>query len=395
MPASASLNVTVVLKRDAATQAAFEQLLAEQQTPGSALYHQWLTPAQVGSMFGLASADLQAVESWLEQEGLTVTRVEPNGVLLDVTGSVAAVSGAFRTNFAEFRVGRETRLSATGEPSVPTALQAVIAGVHGLSQSTLHPQSIATVVQGKVTAQVSGGGLTAKPMLTATSGQHFLTPNDFATIYDLGSVYSGGNTGATVAGKAQRVAIVGRSRVAATDISQFESMTGLPTAQPNVVVPTGGIDPGTSNDGNQDEATLDVDRVMGTAPGVGVDLVVSADSRTVSGIYTAAAYEVNTLVDPVMSISFGDCEANAGQQGVSVWDTLFSAAAAEGISVMVSSGDSGAAGCDGDSSTLPVTQTASINYICSSSYVTCVGGTEFADASSAGTYWSAQNGSWG
>jgi subtilase family serine protease len=38
-------------------------------------------------------------------------------------------------------------------------------------------------------------------------------------------------------------------------------------------------------------------------------------------------------------------------------------------------------------------QTASINYICSSSYVTCVGGTEFADTSSAGSYWSAQNGS--
>ena len=391
VPMSAALQVTVALKRDAGTQAAFEQLLAEQQRPGSALYRQWLTPAQVGSMFGVAPADLQAVTSWLESQGLTVTRVEPNGLLLDVTGSVAAVSGAFRTTFAEFRVGPETRLSATEEPSVPVALQAVIAGVHGLSQSTLHPQSVATVVQGKLTAQV-GGGLSPQPQLTATSGQHFLTPNDFATIYDLSSVYSGGNTGATVAGKAQRVAIVGRSRVAATDISQFESMTGLPTAQPNVIVPTGGIEPGTTNDGNQDEATLDVDRVMGTAPGVGVDLVVSADSRTVSGIYTAAAYAVNTLVDPVLSISFGDCEANAGQQGVSVWNTLFSAAAVEGISVMVSSGDSGAAGCDGSSSMLPVTQTASINYICASGYVTCVGGTEFADTS-AGSYWSAQNGS--
>jgi pseudomonalisin len=392
VPVSAPLNVMVALKRDAATQTAFETLLVEQQTPGSALYHQWLTPSQVGSMFGVAPADLQAVKSWLESQGLTVARVEPNGLLLDVTGSVAAVGGAFRTNFAEFRVGAETRLSATEEPSVPQALQAVISGVHGLSQSTLHPQSIATVMQGKVTAQVSGG-LTAQPMLTSTSGQHFLTPNDFATIYDLGSVYSGGNTGATVAGKAQRVAIVGRSRVATTDISQFESMTGLPTAQPNVIVPTGGIDPGTTNDGNQDEATLDVDRVMGTAPGAGVDLVVSADSTTVSGIYTAAAYAVNTLVDPVLSISFGDCEVNAGQQGVSVWDTLFSAAAAEGVSVLVSSGDSGAAGCDGDSNTLPVTQTASINYICSSSYVTCVGGTEFADTNGAGSYWSAQNGS--
>ncbi|HEY4009122.1 MAG TPA: protease pro-enzyme activation domain-containing protein [Acidobacteriaceae bacterium] len=389
---SAPLKVTLVLKRDAATEAAFETLLAQQQTPGSALYHQWLTPAQVGSLYGLAPADLQAVEQWLESEGLTVTRVEPNGVLVDVTGSVAAVSTAFRTSFAEFNVGGDTRLSATTEPSVPQALEAVIAGVHGLSQTTLHPQSIAIPMQGQPQGQraISSG---AKPMLTTTGGQHFLTPNDFATIYDLGSVYSGGNKGATVGSKAQRIAIVGRSRVAATDISEFESLTGLPTAQPNVIIPTGGTDPGTTNGGDQDEATLDVDRVMGTAPGVGVDLVVSADSKTVSGIYTAAEYEVNTLLDPIMTISFGDCEANAGQQGVSVWDTLFSAAAAEGISVMVSSGDSGAAGCDGDSSKLPVTQTASINYICSSSYATCVGGTEFADTSAAGSYWSAANGS--
>src|ERR1700758_1108630 len=73
VPVGASLNVTVALKRDGATQGAFEQLLAEQQTPGSALYHQWLTPAQVGGMFGLAPADLQAVESWLESQGLQVT----------------------------------------------------------------------------------------------------------------------------------------------------------------------------------------------------------------------------------------------------------------------------------------------------------------------------------
>ena len=46
---------------------------------------------------------------------------------------------------------------------------------------------------------------------------------------------------------------------------------------------------------------------------------------------------------------------------------------------------------DGDSTTIPVTQSASINYICASSYATCVGGTEFADTT--GGYWSAQNGS--
>ncbi len=392
VPLSGALNVTVVLRRDAATQGAFEALLQAQQTPGSALYHHWLTPAQLGSMFGVAQADLQAVESWLESQGLTVTRVEPNGVLVDVTGSVAAVGNAFGTDFAQFNVGRETRLSATQEPSVPQALEAVIAGVHGLTQSSLHPQSIGRAVEGSGIRDQGSEELAAKPQLTATSGQHFMAPNDFATIYDLSSVYTGGNKGATIAGKAQRVAVVGRSRVAAADISEFESLTGLPNAQPNVIVPAGGVDPGTTNGGDQDEATLDVDRVMGTAPGVGVDLVVSADSKTVSGIYTAAEYEVNTLIDPVMSISFGDCEPDAGQQGVAVWDTLFSAAAAEGISVMVSSGDSGAAGCDGNSTTIPAAQSASINYICASSYATCVGGTEFADTSS-GSYWTGQNGS--
>jgi subtilase family serine protease len=61
VPVGAPLEVTVVLKRDATTQAAFETLLEAQQTPGSALYHQWLTPAQVGQTFGLAPSDLQAV----------------------------------------------------------------------------------------------------------------------------------------------------------------------------------------------------------------------------------------------------------------------------------------------------------------------------------------------
>jgi subtilase family serine protease len=388
---SATLPVTIVLRRDAATQAAFETLLAAQQNPASPLYHHWLTPAQLGSMFGVAPADLQAVESWLESEGLQVDGVEPNGVLLDVSGSVAAVSGAFRTGFAQFDVGGRTRLSATEEPSIPAALQAVIEGVHGLSQSELHPQSRMIVEQGQLSPQAEAAG--TQPLLTATNGAHFVTPNDFATVYDLNPLYNAGDKGAAIAGKAQRIAIVGRSRVVATDISEFESKTGLPTAQPTVIVPPGGVDPGTTKDGNQDEATLDVIRVMGTAPGAGVDLVVSADSKTVSGIYTTAQYEVNTLRDPIMNISFGDCENDAGPQGVAAWDSLFSSAAAEGITVLVSSGDSGAAGCDPDSKTLPASQVASINYICSSSYATCVGGTEFADTTDAGQYWSSANGS--
>ena len=75
------------------------------------------------------------------------------------------------------------------------------------------------------------------------------------------------------------------------------------------------------------------------------------------------------------------------------WDTLFAQAASEGISVFVASTDSGAAACDTWSVAAPAYQVRSVNYICSSSYATCVGGTEFADTASPGTYWSSANGS--
>ncbi len=93
-----------------------------------------------------------------------------------------------------------------------------------------------------------------------------------------------------------------------------------------------------------------------------------------------------------MNISFGECESQAGQAGVNFWDSLFGQAAMEGISVFISSDDAGAAGCDTAFTTPPTTQTLSINYLCASSHATCVGGTEFADASNPNQYWATSNG---
>jgi hypothetical protein len=93
-----------------------------------------------------------------------------------------------------------------------------------------------------------------------------------------------------------------------------------------------------------------------------------------------------------MSISFGGCESEAGKSGVDFWDSLFEQAASEGISVFVSSGDSGASGCDANFATPPASpEPNSPNAICSSSYATCVGGTEFNDTANPSLYWSSTN----
>ena len=201
-------------------------------------------------------------------------------------------------------------------------------------------------------------------------------------------------------GTGQTIAIIGRSGVCNSDITNFASAAAVTANVPTPIVPPLGITPPAAvcsgnASGDQSEATLDVTRSGSIAQNAALDLVISADSSTMSGVAIAATFVVDTPPTPapkIMSISFGACEAEAGASGVQFWDDLFTQAAAEGISVFVSSGDSAAAGCDTAFSTPPATQVLSPNYICSSSYATCVGGTEFADSANPSQYWSSTNG---
>ena len=101
---------------------------------------------------------------------------------------------------------------------------------------------------------------------------------------------------------------------------------------------------------------------------------------------------MNHNLAPVMTLSFGNCEAAIGSAGNQFWNSLWHQAAAQGITVLVAAGDSGAAGCDSPSST-SATGGAGVNGLCSSPYSTCVGGTQFADSANPSTYWSASNSS--
>ena len=380
----AELNLTFVLSRSPELQAQFAQLLNDQQNPDSPRYHQWLTPQQVGDQYGPTQHDLNALRGWLGSHGLSVKEAAPSGMFVSVSGSVSLVAAALATDFHYFEKSGRLRMSATTEPAIPNALVPVITSISGLAETEINPAHHGEIR--RMTAKANASGV--DPQDTEGNGNHAITPGDFATIFDLKPVYSAGYGN----GAGQRVAVIGRSRVAVGDISAFESSTGLNTNLPSVVIPPNGIDPGITGDGDQEEATLDVERVVGVAPGAQVDLVVSGDTSNYSGIFIAAQQEVQTLRDPVMNISFSNCEAYGGASGLALWDALFSQAASEGISVFVSSGDSGAAGCDFSGQVAPPTQFLSINEICSSSFATCVGGTEFADFTNPSQYWSTTNG---
>src|SRR5208283_3355658 len=104
-------------------------------------------------------------------------------------------------------------------------------------------------------------------------------------------------------------------------------------------------------------------------------------------------YKVGGAVVPVISISYGGCETKFSANQRTMFDGFLEEAVAQGQSVLNSSGDAGAAGCDQGNTT--ATQGAVADYPASSPYVTGVGGTTFSADGSAGSpepganeYWS-------
>jgi subtilase family serine protease len=384
VPADMQLDqMTLLLSRSAQQEQAFDTFLADQQNPASPDFHHWLTPAEVGERFGPSDQDIATVTGWLQSQGLHVNSISPSKIFIEFGGTAADMGRAFQTEMRYYNVNGVQHMSISSDPMIPEAVAPVIQSIRGLYTVEEKPLHHASAMR------------LDSPEMNSNSGAHYIAPSDFATIYDLPS---------SLTGAGMTIGIVGRSRTNPADFTNFKSKTGSTFANPTEIVPPGSADPGaaqttcTTNpcsvSEDQLEATLDVTRAGSVAPGANLLLVVTTNAS--GGIETAAQYLVNTSPVPaqVMSISFGLCESSAGSSNVNFWDSLFKTAVAEGISVFVSSGDAGASGCDTNFGTPPANPAAnSPNYICSSSYATCVGGTEFADTASPSSYWSSSNGS--
>ena len=369
-------RMVLLLQPDADQQKALDALTEAQQEPGSASYHQWLSPAEYGSRFGASAADLAKVTAWLHSRGFAVEPVPAGHRAILFSGTVAQVADTFHTEMHQYEVGGQMHIANSQDPQIPSALAPVVGGVLSLHdfRRVSHIRSIRPVA--------SPRSAILKPEYSSGS-THYIFPADYATIYDLNPQYTAGRTGSGVS-----IAIVGRSNINLSDVSSFRSGSSLSANQPTVILE--GANPGLVS-GDQDESTLDVEWSGAVAPGAAVKFVVGASTSTTDGVDLSAQYIVNNKTATVMSTSYGSCEAYMGSGEMAFYNSLWQQAASEGISAFVSSGDSGAAGCNGGSSSSG--SGAGVNGLCSSPYSTCVGGTEFNEGS--GNYWATTNGAGG
>ena len=372
-------RMVLLLQPDADQQKALDALVQAQHTPGSGSYRQWISADEYGSRFGASSADVAQVTAWLTGHGFSVEPVPAGHRAVIFSGTAAQVADTFHTEIHRFSVNGATHIANAQDPQIPSALAPVVSGI--LSLHDFRRSSAMWSVR-EVTKQEPAGRQSANPENTQ-GGAHYLFPADYATIYDLNPQYSAGRSGNGVS-----IAIVGRSNINLSDVSSFRSTSGLSANQPTVILE--GANPGLVS-GDQDESTLDVEWSGATAPAASVKFVVGASTATTDGVDLSAQYIVNHQTATVMSTSYGSCEADMGSGELAFYNSLWEQAASEGISSFVSSGDSGAAGCNSGSSSSG--SGAGVNGLCSSPYSTCVGGTEFNEGS--GNYWSASNGAGG
>lgn len=273
-------SVTVHLGPSAAQQSALERLLSEQQDPTSTNYHKWLTPEEYADRFGTSPEDLQKITEWAQAQGFKILHVARGRHWITFSGSAEQLTTAFRVDLHRYTVQGVAHFANANEPSIPVALANVVSRIRGLDDFKLKPRFIRN-----------------RPEFNL-EGTHFLAPDDFATIYDAAKLYQAG-----IDGSGQSLAIVGQTDIKMADINQFRNQFALAAINLQQVLVPGQTDPGVST-GDLPEADLDVEWSGAVARNAKIIYVYSGD------VVTSLTYAVDQNLAPVISMSYGNCEAS-------------------------------------------------------------------------------------
>jgi len=394
-------RIVLVLQRSPEQKLALQQLIDQQQDKTSSAYHQWLTPDTFGAVFGPTDRDLSAVTTWLSGHGFSGIQVNAARTLVEFSGTAGMIHSAFRTSMHRYAVRGEQHFANASDPTIPAALAPVVAGIASLNNFPRRAASqrvsnfrrdAATNLTTRVSDQVQSA---IQPTFTINEGANItygVTPYDFATIYNVLPLW---NASTPIDGTGQTIAIVGQTDINPADFVNFRKLFNLPLG--NTATPTGtqylniiynGPNPGVTAD--EGEGDIDTQWSGAIAKGATIDYVVSQGTEVTQGTDLSAIYIVDNNLAPVMSYSYGQCELFLGNSGNAFYESLWQQAAAQGITVLLASGDSGAAGCD-NAGIQGAGEGLAVNGLASTPYNIAVGGTDFYMPNGGTAFWNTTN----
>jgi kumamolisin len=333
---------------------AMEQDVAQMYTPGSAAYHQFLIPAQIVQKYAPTAAQVQQVETWLQQNSYSVVSVDSMRSSIKVQATVATIESSLHIKFNVYTVfGREVFIQ-DGVPTLSGTVASLVSSVVGLDNF-----AFPTI---KPAFSTTGASLTASGNCKAYGAQQSLTRDRLAGAYQINQLYQQGLQGQ---GMTIGVAEFGEP-YSMQDVANYAACVGLPTPNIQNINVDGTVAAGSG----QGEAAMDLELIAGLVPKAQIlDYQANIDNTS----FAQALVDVFNRVASddkvqVLSVSYGEYEeAFSGSEQAAVNRSLRTLAA-EGISVFVSSGDCGAY-------SERIKNIAVVSFPASAPYAIAVGGT--------------------
>jgi subtilase family serine protease len=343
-----TVSVTLVLGLH--NQDALEKFIYSTVTRGSPSFHRFLTTAQFADRYGATAGEIAGVQAFLKQHGLTQLELLPNHLAVKVSGTIGQFNAAFHTSIHDYRASDgSTFHQPNATPTVPAALAGTLVVASGLSsEARYHSHRVSAILPPQQGANALAKGAapattcTGNPTATCTIGE--FTVGDVANRYNINPLYKLG-----VNGKGSTVGIATLADFIPADAYAYWSAIGLsvkPDRITQVHVDGGGPLSGPAGSG---ETSLDVEQSGGVAPWA--DIIVYDAPNTDAGFFDVFNRAVSDNKVDSLSVSWGSPEIFYFPQlngGVDFTDELrafhqvFLEAAAQGISMFATSGDSGA-----------------------------------------------------
>jgi hypothetical protein len=343
------LSATVALEpRDPA---ALKAYATDVPTPGSSVYHDYITPAQFARRFGPTAIQIAAVEASLRGHGLVPGAVSANGLSISVHANAGQLADAFSTTLQRVVVpGGRTAYANASAPALDANVAPDVQGVIGLNTLSA-PQPLdrappADSSLGLSWPQVQTGGPQPCPGAMAAAvdpGETAETSDQIAAAYDFSGLYGAGDFGA-----GETVAIYELEGSFPADVAAYQACYGTSASVSYVKVDGG--PPAPANFGDGLETAIDIEDLIGLAPAAKLIVYQGPNASTGgpgTGPYLTYSQIITDDSASVISSSWGDCEPDVALDPtqLSAENTLFEEAATQGQSIVAASGDNGSADC--------------------------------------------------
>ena len=404
---SQTIAVTVWLRLRNTAQ--LDQLAKQQRTRGTAEYHRWITQAAFDATYAPIARDVASFEHYATAHGLNVLYVAADNSYVKVSGTVAAIERAFKTQIDTFTFDGRSYYSNRGDPVIADAVGAHVEAIGGLDDYGFSPDlayptaTEAPAAQPIAVGSRSNGLFFESQCFRGVQTQTFTDsnakatyqgnrygaditnsalgslppcgyqPSELQTAYGMNPLYAAGWDGS---GETIVITDAFGSPTIRSDANLFSEIYGLPSltaANFQVVNAPGTLNfPGNryfgSPAGWADEITLDVEWAHAMAPGAKIVLVIAPNSG--ADIDEAVNFAVVHHYGNTISNSWSEVEGFGNPAQLDRDNRILEEAAVQGIDVNFSSGDSGDFAAAFGFKT--------VGFPGSSPYATAVGGTSLA-----------------